>query len=84
MAQYVADGAKKIDGMEVRLLKVDHATQKDILWCDGIAVGSPTNKGILSRKMKKFWDQEMQEQWSKIDGKIGCDLLLVWWLGRWL
>lgn len=72
MAKYVVEGAKKIKGMKVKLLKVDHATHKDILWCDGIAVGSPTNMGILSWKMKKFWDQEMQDQWSKIDGKIGC------------
>lgn len=72
MARYVAEGAKKIPGMKVKLLKVHQATPKDILWCDGIAVGSPTNMGILSWKMKKFWDQEMQDQWSKIDGKIGC------------
>jgi len=35
-------------------------------------VGSPTNMGVLSWKMKKFWDEEMAPHWMKIDGKIGC------------
>lgn len=72
MAQYVANGAEKIPGMEIRLLSVDQATREDVKWCDGIAVGSPTNMGILSWKMKQFWDVEMQDLWHKIDGKIGC------------
>jgi len=72
MAELVAEGAKNIPRMQVRLRSVDQASQKDVIWCDGIAVGSPTNMGVLSWKMKKFWDQEMQDQWSKIDGKIGC------------
>jgi NAD(P)H dehydrogenase (quinone) len=28
--------------------------------------------GILSWKMKRFWDETMVEHWMKIDGKIGC------------
>ena len=28
-------------------------------WCDGLAVGSPTNMGVLSWKMKRFWDEAM-------------------------
>lgn len=72
MAGYVAEGAKKNPDMEIRLLHVDHAGKNDVLWCDGIAVGSPTNMGVLSWKMKRFWDEDMFELWSKIDGKIGC------------
>lgn len=72
MAQYVAEGATTISGIEVRLLSVETARKEDVLWCDGIAVGSPTNMGILSWKMKQFWDKEMWDLWSKIDGKIGC------------
>ena len=64
MAELVAEGAKKIPGMQVRLRSVDQASQKDVIWCDGIAVGSPTNMGVLSWRMKKFWDQEMPDQWS--------------------
>ena len=72
MAKFVAEGAASIPGTEVRLLSVDQATAADVIWCDGIAVGSPTNMGILSWKMKQFWDVTMRPEWMKIDGKIGC------------
>lgn len=41
MAEYVAKGAKKFP-VEVRVKSVDEASKEDILWCDGVAVGSPT------------------------------------------
>lgn len=72
MAQYVAEGASSVEDTQVRLIKVDDATKDDILWCDGLAVGSPTNMGILSWKLKRFFDEELGEVWGKIDGKIGC------------
>lgn len=72
MAELVAEGAASISDTEVRLRSVDEAKAEDVVWCDGIAVGSPTNMGILSWKMKRFWDVEMFDSWSKLDGKIGC------------
>ena len=77
MATFVAEGASGIQGVEVRLRKIDaegerKATPEDVLWADGVAVGSPTNMGVISWKMKKFWDAEMAPHWMKIDGKIGC------------
>jgi NAD(P)H dehydrogenase (quinone) len=77
MARLVADGAREMAGVEVRLRKVDgegelRAAPEDVLWADGIAVGSPTNMGLLSWKMKRFWDDDMRPHWMKIDGKIGC------------
>jgi NAD(P)H dehydrogenase (quinone) len=72
MAELVAEGAKRIPDTETRLLSVDEATAADVAWCDGIAVGSPTNMGILSWKMKRFWDETMNDSWMQIDGKIGC------------
>jgi NAD(P)H dehydrogenase (quinone) len=72
MAALVAEGARSISSTEVRVLSIDEATADDVVWCDGIAVGSPTNMGILSWKMKRFWDETMGPQWMKIDGKIGC------------
>ena len=77
MATLVADGAGEIECTEVRLRKIagespDKATPEDVLWADGIAAGSPTNMGVISWKMKKFWDEEMGPHWMKIDGKIGC------------
>jgi NAD(P)H dehydrogenase (quinone) len=72
MAELVAEGSRRNPDVEVRLKSVDEATCDDILWCDGIAVGSPTNMGVLSWKMKKFWDELEHGLWGKIDGKIGC------------
>ena len=72
MAALVAEGAGQIPETEVRLRSIDDAKPDDVLWCDGLAVGSPTNMGVLSWRMKKFWDEDMGPHWMKIDGKIGC------------
>ena len=72
MAGLIADGAGSIAGIEIRLRKIDEATGEDVLWCDGLALGSPTNMGLLSRKMKRFWDETMAPHWMKVDGKIAC------------
>ena len=72
MARFVAAGAESIPGTEVRLRTVDEATGDDVVWCDGIAVGSPTHMGLPSWKLKRFWDDLVDPLWGKIDGKIGC------------
>ena len=72
MATHVADGAKSIPGTVVRLKHVSRATRADVAWCDGLAVGSPTNFGTISWKMKRFWDTVPHELWLKVDGKIAC------------
>ena len=53
MADYVAQGAKEVEGTEVRLLSVDEASADDVFWCDGLAVGSPTYVGVVSWRMKQ-------------------------------
>ncbi|MEQ1851910.1 MAG: flavodoxin family protein [Chthoniobacteraceae bacterium] len=72
MAALVAEGAQRIAETEVRVRSVDDAQADDVLWCDGLAVGSPTNMGILSWKMKRFWDEAMMPHWMEVDGKIAC------------
>jgi len=72
MADYVAQGAKDIEGIQVRLRSVDEASADDIIWCDGLAVGSPTYVGVVSWRMKRFWDEIVPETWGKVDGKIAC------------
>jgi multimeric flavodoxin WrbA len=72
MAALVAEGAQRIADTEVRVCSVDEATADDVIWCDGLAVGSPTNMGILSWKMKRFWDEAMMPHWMDVDGKIAC------------
>ena len=72
MARLVAEGALSVPDTEVRVRSVDEASADDVVWCDGLAVGSPTNMGLMSWKMKQFWDTKMGEQWMKVDGKIAC------------
>lgn len=54
MAKLVAEGAKKVEGIEVRLKKVDEAAKEAVLWAHGLAVGSPSNMGVLSRKQNRL------------------------------
>ncbi|NPB06400.1 MAG: flavodoxin family protein [Aquificae bacterium] len=72
MARLVAEGAKSVEGTEVRLKHVDEARKEDVLWADGLAVGTPTHMGMLSWKLKRFFDEELIDLWGRIDGKIGC------------
>ena len=71
MANYVAEGASEIPGIEVVVKAVAEATRDDVYWCDGIALGSPTYLGTVSAAMKKFWE-DLLPDWQKIDGRIGC------------
>ncbi|MGB8170208.1 MAG: flavodoxin family protein [Chthoniobacteraceae bacterium] len=72
MAALVGEGAQSVPDTEVRLRHIDEASADDVIWCDGLAVGSPTNMGLLSWKMKRFWDETMEPKWMEIDGKIAC------------
>ena len=72
MAEEVAEGAQRIGGTEARLRSINEATAEDVRWCDGIAVGSPTNMGTVAWEMKRFWDEVIVDDWSKLDGRIGC------------
>ncbi|MBN1996674.1 flavodoxin domain-containing protein [candidate division KSB1 bacterium] len=71
MAHLVADGAVEISGIEVRLKAINEADREDVLWCDGLALGSPTHLGTVAYEMKKFWEDKITD-WQKLDGKIGC------------
>jgi NAD(P)H dehydrogenase (quinone) len=72
MAELVGEGAKTVAHTDVRVLSVSEAKADDLAWCDGIAVGSPTNMGTIAWEMKRWWDVTAEPLWSKIDGKIGC------------
>jgi NAD(P)H dehydrogenase (quinone) len=71
MAEYVAEGVQQVSDIDVRLRSTQEATKEDVLWCDGMAVGSPTYLGTVAAEMKRFWE-DLLPLWQKIDGKIGC------------
>ncbi len=70
MAEQVAEGARSVEGIEVRLLHIDDAGPEDLLWCQGIAIGSPVNMGTVSWKMKRFWDEKVADVFGQVDGKF--------------
>jgi len=72
MAELVAEGASAVPHTDVRLKTVAEAAADDLVWCDGIAVGSPTHMGTIAWEMKRFWDVVAQPLWPEIEGKLGC------------
>ncbi len=64
------DGAESL--MAVRSRNINEALASDVMWADGVALGSPTNLGVMSWKMKKWWDDRSEDLWPQVDGKIGC------------
>ncbi len=72
MAELIAEGALQLDRTEVRLKDTTQADHFDLEWCDGLALGSPTNYGSVSWQMKQWWDQQPIENWGQRDGRIGC------------
>lgn len=50
---------------------IQEALPQDVIWADGIALGTPTQLGCMSSGMKAWWDEHSRELWSRIDGKIG-------------
>ncbi|MFC2090131.1 flavodoxin family protein [Bacteroidota bacterium] len=71
MAHHVREGVLQIPGHEVRFKTVEEATKEDLIWCDGVAAGSPTFLGTVAAEMKIFWESCLPV-WQKVDGKIGC------------
>jgi NAD(P)H dehydrogenase (quinone) len=72
MADLVAEGAVGVPDTEVRIKTVNEATAEVLVWCDGVAVGSPTHMGTIAWEMKRWWDETAQPLWPKIEGKLGC------------
>lgn len=70
MAEEVMKGAEE-RGAEVRLKSVEEANNEDLLWADGIIIGSPTYFGILASEVKKFLDDSIKIR-GKLENKIGA------------
>ncbi len=71
MALAVAEGARKVGGVEVIVKKVDQTSLDDLLEADGIIMGSPTYYGQMSGKLKAFIDDSVKIH-GKLEGKVGA------------
>lgn len=70
MAQRVAEGAKEVNEVTVKVQRADATTNDDLLQADGIIVGSPVYYGIMSAKVKTVFDRSVKIH-GKLDGKVG-------------
>lgn len=70
MAEYVADGARGVEGIEVEVRSVDIVTPDDLLGFDAIVIGSPVYFGTMAAEVKKLIDESVVH-FTKLDGKVG-------------
>jgi len=70
MANAVIKGAKHpdIEGVEVRVRDALEALPADMLWADGLILGTPENFGYMSGAMKYFLDRVYYPCEDKIGG----------------
>ena len=61
MAQSVARGARCIKGVTVVLKRAAEANLRDLLKCDGLAIGSPEYFGYMAGMVKDFFDRTYNE-----------------------
>ena len=57
MAESVANGAACIEGVTVSLKRASEADLRDLLECDGLAIGSPEYFGYMAGMVKDFFDR---------------------------
>lgn len=70
MAEEIVKGSKD-SGAEIRLKSVTEADNTDLVWADGIIIGSPTYFGTLAAEVKKFLDNSLAVR-GKLENKIGA------------
>ncbi len=68
LAEAVLRGASHADisGVEVRYLRAAAAGPDDLLWADGLLLGTPENFGYMSGALKDFLDRTFYE----VEGKL--------------
>jgi|TARA_B110000196_G_scaffold306163_1_gene304511 multimeric flavodoxin WrbA len=55
--------------VDIRFLKASDADHQDLLWADGILLGTPENFGYMSGALKDFFDRTFYEVEGKVDAK---------------
>ena len=68
LANSIANGARSIGGVSVKLTRVDFATVDDLVCCDAVALGSPNYFSYMAGVMKEFFDKALSIR-EKVGGK---------------
>ena len=69
MAEAVARGALREDGVKVVVKRCADAGAKDVLRADGLILGTPENFGYMSGMMKDFLERIFYECEGKVEGR---------------
>ena len=70
MAQAVAEGARKVEGVQVEMRPVAEVTPDDLLAADGLIMGSPVYYGTMAAEVKRLIDDSVRHH-GKLEGKVG-------------
>lgn len=69
MANAVAQGVGEVDDVTLRFLRAAEAGLEDLLWCDGLILGTPENFGYMSGAIKDFLDRTYYPAQNKFHNK---------------
>tara|TARA_Y100001934_G_scaffold107951_2_gene132539 strand:- start:838 stop:1245 length:408 start_codon:yes stop_codon:yes gene_type:complete len=73
MADAVRKGASGADlDVDVRFLRARMAGTRDLLWAEGLILGTPENFGYMSGAMKDFMDRTYYPTEGKVQGLPYC------------
>ncbi len=56
LCEAVLDGARQVEGVDVRVRPALTASAVDVLECSGYVLGTPANLGMISGALKHFFD----------------------------
>jgi len=71
MARAVAQGARKIRGVNVVIKRVQKTSLNDLLEAEAIIIGSPTYYGQMTARIKALIDQSVKIH-GQLEGKVGA------------
>ncbi|MBA7484538.1 MAG: flavodoxin [Dehalococcoidia bacterium] len=72
MARAVAEGARSVAGTDVVLKRAFDANADDLIGCNAVAFGTPTNFAYISGGLKDFFDRSLIQCQDKTTDKPYC------------
>ncbi len=71
LAEAIARGIEKVEGMKALLKKTDEVTRDDFLNSEGVIAGSPVYFGVMAAELKKVFDDFVGIR-KQMEGKVGA------------
>jgi multimeric flavodoxin WrbA len=66
LARAALSGARQQSEVETRLVHASEAALRELLWCDGLLIGTPENFGFLAGAIKDFFDRTFYPAQGKL------------------